>query len=110
MRWGECGECDDLREMNPHEVGFTIAGNWWNQPPFVAQQGFEALGEGLLTDRCMRFRIGVHMGDVIEKVDGTVYGDGVNIASRLEGLAKPGGILVSDTVHGAVRNQSAATF
>ncbi len=58
----------------------------------------------------MRFRIGVHMGDVIEKADGTVYGDGVNIASRLEGLAQPAGIVMSDRVHGRVRNQSAATF
>ena len=35
----------------------------------------------------MHFRIGVHLGDLIEKADGTVYGDGVNIAARLEGLA-----------------------
>jgi len=46
-------------------------------------------------DRRMRFRIGVHLGDVIEKADGTIYGDGVNIAARLEGLADPGGIAVS---------------
>ena len=42
-------------------------------------------------DRRMRVRIGVHLGDVIEKADGTVYGDGVNIAARLEGLAEAGG-------------------
>jgi len=42
-------------------------------------------------DRQMRFRIGVHMGDVIQKADGTVYGDGVNIAARLQALAEPGG-------------------
>ena len=45
-------------------------------------------------DRRMRFRIGIHLGDVIEKADGTVYGDGVNIAARLEGLAESGGITV----------------
>src|SRR5260370_1014250 len=61
-------------------------------------------------DRRMRFRIGVHLGDVIEKADGTVYGDGVNIAARLEGLAAPGGITVSDAVQGAVRNRLAVTF
>ncbi len=76
----------------------------------AVQQGLEALDEGLPADRRMRFRIGVHMGDVIEKADGTVYGDGVNIAARLEGLAQPGGIVVSDAVHGAVRNRVAATF
>ena len=58
----------------------------------------------------MRFRIGVHLGDVIEKDDGTIYGDGVNIAARLEGLAEPGGVTVSDSVHAAVRNRLAATF
>ncbi len=61
-------------------------------------------------DRQMRFRIGVHMGDVIEKADGTVYGDGVNIAARLEGLADPGGITVSDAVHGTVRGKLSASF
>ena len=76
----------------------------------VVQQRIEALVDGVPADRRMRFRIGVHMGDVIEKSDGTIYGDGVNIASRLEGLAQPGGIAVSDAVHGAVRNRIAATF
>ena len=58
----------------------------------------------------MRFRIGVHLGDVIEKSDGTVYGDGVNLAARLESLAAPGGIAVSDAVQGAIRNRLALTF
>jgi TolB-like protein/class 3 adenylate cyclase len=53
-----------------------------NQPP--AQQ--------------MRFRIGVHVGDVIAR-DGNLFGDSVNIAARLESLAEPGGICVSGTVH-----------
>jgi TolB-like protein len=58
----------------------------------------------------MRFRIGVHLGDVIEKADGTVYGAGVNMAARLEALAEPGGIAVSDAVHGVVRGRVAARF
>ncbi len=58
----------------------------------------------------MRFRIGVHLGDVIEKGDGTVYGDGVNIAARLQGLAEAGGVTVSDAVQGAVRGKLAASF
>ena len=60
--------------------------------------------------RAMRFRIGVHLGDVIEKSDGTVYGDGVNIAARLQSLAAPGGIIVSDVVYGAVRDRVAVAF
>ncbi len=58
----------------------------------------------------MRFRIGVHLGDVIEKADGTVYGNGVNIAARLEGLAEPGGITISESVQVAVRSRIAASF
>lgn len=60
--------------------------------------------------RGMRFRIGIHLGDLIQKVDGAVYGDGVNIAARLEGLAPPGGIMVSDAIRGAVRSKVDATF
>jgi adenylate cyclase len=58
----------------------------------------------------LRFRIGVHLGDVMEKPDGTIYGDGVNIAARLQSLAEPGGILISDAVQGAVRGKIAASF
>jgi hypothetical protein len=47
---------------------------------------------------------------VIEKADGTVYGEGVNIAARLEGLALPGGVTISDAAHAAVRHRVAATF
>jgi adenylate cyclase len=61
-------------------------------------------------ERRMRFRVGVHVGDVIEKADGTVYGDGVNIAARLQALAEPGGVTVSDAVRGAVRGKVAASF
>jgi len=62
------------------------------------------------TERRMLFRIGVHVGDIIEKPDGTVYGDGVNIAARLQALAEPGGVTVSDAVRGAVREKVGATF
>jgi len=58
----------------------------------------------------MQFRIGIHLGDVIEKADGTVYGDGVNIAARLEGIAEPGGVTVSDAVQCAVRQRLDAAF
>ena len=58
----------------------------------------------------MQFRIGVHLGDVIEKSDGTIYGDGVNIAARLESIAEPGGVTVSDAVQCAIRQRMSATF
>jgi class 3 adenylate cyclase len=74
------------------------------------QEQLESLVAGVPADRRMRFRIGVHLGDVIEKADGTVYGKGVNIAVRLEGLALPGGVTISDAVLGAVRHRIPATF
>ena len=59
-----------------------------------------AVQEALATEEQMRFRIGVHVGDVIVQGD-NLFGDGVNIAARLEALAAPGGICIS----GAVRDQ-----
>ena len=74
------------------------------------QQELAAARAGLPEERCLRFRIGVHLGDVFEKADGTVYGDGVNIAARLEALAAPGGVAVSQSVQTAVRGHVAASF
>ena len=74
------------------------------------QKQLEVANAGVPADRRMRFRIGVHLGDVLEKEDGTVYGDGVNIAARLEGLSLPGGVTVSDAIYGAVHHKIAATY
>ena len=74
------------------------------------QSDLAALGEPASEERRMRFRIGVHLGDVIEKPDGTVYGDGVNIAARLQALADSGGMTVSDAIHGAVRGKVPTEF
>src|SRR5262245_36643253 len=60
-------------------------------------------------DRRIDTRIGVHVGDVIVE-EYKVYGDGVNIAARLEGLAEPGHILVSEAVVQQVRNKVSAEF
>jgi adenylate cyclase len=76
----------------------------------TVQKELAQAAEPLPEERRMRFRIGVHLGDVIEKADGTVYGDGINIAARLEALAEPGGITVSETVQMAQRNRSAVAF
>ncbi|HUE46726.1 MAG TPA: adenylate/guanylate cyclase domain-containing protein [Aestuariivirgaceae bacterium] len=53
---------------------------------------------GLPEERCMRFRIGINVGDVMVQSD-LIYGDGVNIAARLESLAEPGGVCISGSAH-----------
>jgi len=57
----------------------------------------------LPAERRMEFRIGIHLGDVMVE-EARIYGDGVNIAARLEGLAEPGGVCISATVHEQVRH------
>ena len=60
-------------------------------------------------DRRLEFRIGIHMGEVMLQGE-RIYGDGVNIAARLEALADPGGVCVSGTVHDQVQNKLAQRF
>jgi TolB-like protein len=60
-------------------------------------------------DLRIEFRIGIHVGDIIIE-DDDIFGDGVNIAARLEGLAEPGGVLVSQTVHDQVRDRLGFEF
>jgi adenylate cyclase len=68
------------------------------------QRSMMAHNADLPADRRIDFRIGVNLGDVI--IDGDdIYGDGVNVAARLEALAEPGGICVSRTVYDHVRNK-----
>jgi TolB-like protein len=57
----------------------------------------------------LRFRIGINLGDVIHQ-DGDIFGNGVNVATRLEGLAEPGGICLSDSVHREVKGKLALGF
>ena len=65
--------------------------------------------EGVPESRRMRFRIGINLGDVIHD-ETRIYGDGINIAARLEALAQPGGVLVSNTVYDQVRGKLPFTF
>ena len=65
--------------------------------------------EGVPESRRMQFRIGINLGDVIHD-DTRIYGDGINIAARLEALAEPGGVLVSNTVYDQVRGKLPFTF
>jgi adenylate cyclase len=64
----------------------------------------------LADHRKMPFRIGINLGDVIVREDGTVYGDGVNIAARLQSLSKPGGICVSGSVYDQIEGKLPLTF
>jgi class 3 adenylate cyclase len=56
------------------------------------QSGLSERNAGLPPDRRIEFRVGIHLGDVVEEEDGDLMGDGVNIAARLEGIAKPGAL------------------
>ena len=56
-------------------------------------------------DRRIEFRIGIHLGDVVEESDGDLMGDGVNIAARIEGVAKPGAICLSEDAYRQVKGR-----
>ncbi len=64
----------------------------------------------LADHRQMHFRIGINLGDILSRDDGTIYGDGVNVAARLESLAEPGGITVSGTVFDHAENKLPVAF
>jgi adenylate cyclase len=68
------------------------------------QRDLEQANQTLGEERRMWFRIGINIGDVMVK-DGDIFGDGVNIAARLESLAEPGGICISRGVHDHVRRK-----
>ena len=68
------------------------------------QNELNARNENLPENRRMDFRIGINLGDVIEE-RGKLYGDGVNVAARLESLAEPGGIHLSGSAYDQVKNK-----
>ena len=69
------------------------------------QHGSTERNSGLPPERCIEFRVGVHLGDVVEEADGDLMGDGVNIAARLQGLADPGGVCLSEDAYRQVRDR-----
>ena len=69
------------------------------------QNGMVERNAGLPQERRIEFRIGVHLGDVVEEADGDLMGDGVNIAARLEGIAEPGGICLSEDAYRQVKGR-----
>src|ERR1700760_342315 len=60
------------------------------------QNGMIERNSGLPPERRIEFRVGIHLGDVVEESDGDLMGDGINIAARLEGIAAPGSICLSE--------------
>src|SRR3984957_5895519 len=67
------------------------------------QNGLIERNAGLPPERRIEFRIGIHLGDVVEESDGDLMGDGVNIAARLEGIANPGAIYLSEDAYRQVK-------
>jgi adenylate cyclase len=69
------------------------------------QTGTIERNAGLSPERRIEFRVGIHVGDVVEESDGDLMGDGVNIAARLEGVAKPGAICLSEQAYWQVKGR-----
>src|SRR3954466_165479 len=69
------------------------------------QNGMLERNAGLPPERRIEFRIGIHLGDVVEESDGDLMGDGINIAARLERIAKPGAICLSEDAYRQVRTR-----
>ncbi len=74
------------------------------------QHGMVERNAGLAPERRIEFRVGIHLGDVVEESDGDLMGDGVNIAARLEGIADPGGICLSEDAYRQVRDRIKEEF
>ena len=69
------------------------------------QNGMIERNSGLPPERRIEFRVGIHLGDVVEESDGDLMGDGVNIAARLEGIAAPGAICLSEQAFWQVKGR-----
>jgi adenylate cyclase len=75
----------------------------------VIQQEMASQNAGVPAELRIEFRIGMHVGDIIID-DDDIFGDGVNIAARLEGIAEPGGICISDDAHRQIRGKIDSSF
>ena len=75
----------------------------------LTQQGMVKRNEGVPSDQRIELRIGIHIGDIIIE-EGDIFGDGVNIAARLEGIAQPGGISISEDAWRQVQGKVTANF
>src|SRR5271169_5394705 len=69
------------------------------------QNGLIERNAGVPAERRIEFRVGIHLGDVVEEADGDLMGDGVNIAARLEGVCKPGAICLSEDAYRQIKGR-----
>jgi adenylate cyclase len=69
------------------------------------QTGMVERNAGLPAEKRIEFRIGIHLGDVVEEADGDLMGDGVNVAARLEGICEPGGVCLSEDAYRQVKSR-----
>jgi TolB-like protein len=74
------------------------------------QSGVVERNAGLPPEKRIEYRVGIHVGDVVEEEDGDLMGDGVNIAARLEGVCEPGGVCLSEDAYRQVRDRLKEPF
>ena len=74
------------------------------------QSGMVERNAGLPAERRIDFRIGIHLGDIVEESDGDLMGDGVNIAARLEGICEVGRVCISEDAYRQVRDKIKEQF
>ena len=74
------------------------------------QHAMRERNAGVPADRRIEFRVGIHLGDVVEESDGDLMGDGVNIAARLEGVCEAGGVCISEDAYRQVRDRMKDRF
>jgi adenylate cyclase len=75
----------------------------------AVQRGLASRNEGVAEDKQLTFRVGINVGDIISEA-GDIFGDGVNVAARLESLCEPGGLCISRAVRDQVRDKLPVTF
>jgi adenylate cyclase len=76
----------------------------------AVQRGMATRNDDFAPEKRIEFRVGIHLGDVVVEEDGDLMGDGVNIAARLEGIAEPGGICLSNAAYEQVRDRVKEQF
>src|SRR6516164_1391468 len=109
----EADEEGTLARMNAHRREFLQPAVAQNRGRIVKRTGdgvlIECSNAGVSPERRIELRIGIHVGDIMIE-DDDIFGDGVNIAARLESIAQPGGICISDDAYRQVRGKLDANF